>query len=854
MTPTIFLSLSFTDEKFVRAVYDRLPRGIARYYQRSFERGEDLIKAMERNLEASEIFVLFASRDSLKSFAVNFEIDEARTLTIFGRMKRVYVFPIERGLTFADLPTWLRRSWQPNAGETPSDIARFLTTVLLEPDRGLSVAAPKVVGRGATADSVRRIVAAHLQRRRVSPNVFIFPGISGIGRRTFAAYFLRQGLDAEANLPYGPSIQLSAQAELVDLYRAMRVEIDPTIQPQAIAADQTAFQNLDQEQQISEIIRVLGHFTTLGQAVIIYTAAGLFEDVATPKAWVSRLLMSVPRQQYVIVISNLQFRDEFIENLGNAIQVRISELGDDDIRTLMIFSADIMGVEDFQVSDRLVHAIGGHPDVANAAVRLAKQRGTSLLEKDPSQLFSVQQSIIGDLVRPEALDGVGKKILDVLGWLPTLGSDLLEEIVVDELAVDQSCFNSTVEHLVLSCLIYANGPRLAIANSVRHIYRRYNIADDQTIEAMAKVFKRAWAKAQSQGFRDDLFSAFVFMHMLDGSSLPDELKALLTPSNLYDVIREVYARGKQTEDDAVIQQSIQWGSLAFDMKMGEGLREEILSTVARAQIRLRYYSDAKKTIEVMQQKNYRQVTFLEGHLLRKQQRFEQAIPKLRLALEKNRGNRAAVHELALCYRRLHRVRELESLLRDNVHLIDDSAQFLDFMIGLHIARNELATVPRAIERLRRLDDNSNRADLRHAQLLARQRGERAACDYLTDILGGMRGSLRLRKARAVYAANIGRVNVARDDLSIIRAGQKGDGTATGIETQILLAEGRRKEAYELSKTVTPKEPGDWLLRAAVYESYADDPDVGLSDRADLKQRAIEIRAQFHQIPNFDYED
>jgi tetratricopeptide (TPR) repeat protein len=734
MTPAIFLSLSFVDEAFVGAVYDRLPRGVARYFRRSFDRGEDLIEAMERNLDASEVFVLFASRASLKSLAVGFEIDEARVRTIFGKLKRVFVFPIEPGLTFVDLPKWLQSSWQPNIGDSPADIARFLTTIILEPDRGISVAAPQVIGRGTTVDAVRRLAALHLQRHRVSPRVFIFPGISGIGRRTFAAYYLSQGMGGDANLPYGPSIQLSAQAELIDLYRALRSEVNPTIAPREMAEDQVAFHLLPQNEQIAEIIRVMGHFAVLRQAVTLVTAAGLFEDVATPKAWVAPLLKAIPNDQIVVIVSNLQFRTEFIDLLGNAIQLRIAELENDDIRTLMIFTANLLDVGDFKVSDRLIQAIGGHPDVANAAVRLAKQRGTGILERDPRQLFSVQQSIIGDSVRPEALPETARKILDVLGWLPTLGSDLLEEIVVADLGVNQDDFNSTIESLILGCLIYANGPRLTIANSVRQLYRRYNVAENQTVAAMAKVFKAAWARAQDQGFRDDLFSAFVFMHLLDGSALPQELRSLLTPSNLYDVVRDAYARGKQTENDATIQLAIEWGSAASDMKMSEGLREEIMSTVARAQIRLRRYSEASATIENMKERRYRQVTFLEGHLLRKRRKFEDAIVKLRAALENDRGNRAAVHELALCYRRLHKSRELEALLHENQRLVDESAQFLDFMIGLRIARNDLGPVPAGIEKLRQLDDSSTRADLRQAQFLSRQNNDSGAYQYLTDVL------------------------------------------------------------------------------------------------------------------------
>ena len=69
MALNIFLSLSYVDAPFVRTVRERLPSGLARIYERSFERGADVIGAMETSLDASEVFVLFASRTALDSYA-----------------------------------------------------------------------------------------------------------------------------------------------------------------------------------------------------------------------------------------------------------------------------------------------------------------------------------------------------------------------------------------------------------------------------------------------------------------------------------------------------------------------------------------------------------------------------------------------------------------------------------------------------------------------------------------------------------------------------------------------------------------------------------------------------------------
>src|SRR3546814_14723085 len=86
----------------------------------------------------------------------------------------------------------------------------------------------------------------------------------------------------------------------------------------------------------------------------------------------------------------------------------------------------------------------------------------------------------------------------------------------------------------MGCLIYAGGYRYSIAPSGRQLYRRENVTDKETLEAMSAVFADAWAKAEKNGFRDDLFAAFIFMQVLEGKSLPPELRRLMTPATLHD--------------------------------------------------------------------------------------------------------------------------------------------------------------------------------------------------------------------------------------------------------------------------------------------------------------------------------
>ncbi|MCZ7891900.1 toll/interleukin-1 receptor domain-containing protein [Agrobacterium salinitolerans] len=130
MLPTVFLSLSGVDVNFVANVERNIPPGMAYFYPKSFENGENLISAMEERVADSRIFVLFASRASVDSVWVHFEIERARINKIQHPGFRYFVFPVEPGVDRAKLPAWMREAWIPSAGHTAKDIARYLRGVL----------------------------------------------------------------------------------------------------------------------------------------------------------------------------------------------------------------------------------------------------------------------------------------------------------------------------------------------------------------------------------------------------------------------------------------------------------------------------------------------------------------------------------------------------------------------------------------------------------------------------------------------------------------------------------------------------------------------------------------------------
>ena len=222
MVPQVFLSLSGKDGVFVNSVWSRLPVGLALFYKKGFSNGENLLDEMEKGAANASIFVLFASHASLESCWVGFEIDQARLAKVQRPNLRILVFPLSRDITSAMLPTWMQQYWVPRSGYGPKDVARYISQLLKTAPFALPALTGRPIGRGQLLDTATQALMTSIARNNVTPNILVFSGINGIGRRTFARYFAGEALPSLPDLRFGPDLPLPLYADLADFYRDLR--------------------------------------------------------------------------------------------------------------------------------------------------------------------------------------------------------------------------------------------------------------------------------------------------------------------------------------------------------------------------------------------------------------------------------------------------------------------------------------------------------------------------------------------------------------------------------------------------------------------------------------------------------
>jgi hypothetical protein len=195
-----FLSHSSLDKEFVETVASELGRASCILDKWSFETGVDFKRSIEKGLSDSSVFVLFASRNALKSVWVDFEIEEAWFRKLQKKLATALVYLIEASLTPDDLPEWLRRA-KVSTQNVPKVIARDIRIHMN--DSMLARQDPYFVGRTKEIGALEQVLTP--VDGSPPPRAAFIVGLPGVGRRTL----LRHAIPSTLNLRRMVEIRIS---------------------------------------------------------------------------------------------------------------------------------------------------------------------------------------------------------------------------------------------------------------------------------------------------------------------------------------------------------------------------------------------------------------------------------------------------------------------------------------------------------------------------------------------------------------------------------------------------------------------------------------------------------------------
>ena len=319
----------------------------------------------------------------------------------------------------------------------------------------------------------------------------------------------------------------------------------------------------------------------------------------------------------------------------------------------------------------------------------------------------------------------------------------------------------------------------------------------QLMTAFSATLKDAWSRAvENDDLRTELLDAIAYMAAIEGGTLPRELRSLLLPSTLQEVVRNTYDRNHDNPE--ALRRVVAWGLPAMAIGMDETTREEILSYVVRAQTRLGDESETEKLLDFFDKRSYRSRFYLRAFYARLHKGDHRAAIGYLLEARRVRKYMArVVGELAACYQRLGMWPELRRLVHEEKRHIGRNPVLLNVHIGMLIAQNEFEEAERNIRTLRSFERQEAIADARTAMIMMkREQDYRGAQALLTNRLQrGSGAQMIVRRLRAIAAASAGDPDTARLDAEFLQA-RSPSYKAYDIEARIMLSQGN----YDGSRT------------------------------------------------------
>ena len=443
----------------------------------------------------------------------------------------------------------------------------------------------------------------------------------------------------------------------------------------------------------------------------------------------------------------------------------------------------------------------------------------------------------------------------MLSWVPHLDGGLLEKVCTKPQSADRT-FADELNNLILGCLVEAHGHALSISGAVRSMFRRrFGFGPEELLHTLADQLRQTLNDENAKGaLRSEVIDAIIFIYALEGQTLPDAFRKLLLPSTLEALVRDAYNSGR--ENPASYDTAIKWGLASENMKMDEGIREEILGTVARAYIRQEDFNKANELLLKIEKKGYRSRFFLRGSWFAIDGEPSKAIPLLEHATRERRYRTSAINQLGICYFRTGEWAKLNSLVNVDDPSITRSAFLMDLKAQFLTASGDYDAAERTIEQLSRLPEDDNRSQKRRAMLLAkRDKNFDESIKILTRLIEGGNGRyLDLRFVRGIIAAKAGKEIIAREDASYVRAHARRfpEDQAAKIELRIALKRGNWRLADEIFSKIKKQGFAEELLRAEILESKSRDGDLPMSERNGAHQECQQILIRHKNHSDLDF--
>lgn len=671
-----FLSHSSSDKPLVRQVADRLGRAKVVFDVFEFNTADEFGEAIERGINRSDVFVLFASRASLASKWVQRELSQAESDFALKALSRIAVYIVDDDLKPTDLPDWLKKSLV-TTYDNPQLIALDIQRVINEVS---AARRPNLfVGRSQKLEE-----AGDLLAEGVSP--LIVSGLGGIGRRTFISEVARSQL----SYPKVLSIALRPGDELAELLLYARNALGLTSAASAKDFLELAATKTSAELTL-EIISLFEEICNTGTLPLIIDSGALTTDDGYLLGGFSDLLDSISQSSSVDagIASPRRIRSK------DGVQLRSVRLQELDIASSQRL-LKLLAMREKQTLSRpqleaLSTYVAGYPPAATFAIDEIRAYGADHVLNNQRTIVNFNAQIfISQLSSDRKITPFSQRILQLLSAY----SPLPREVIVDYVKPSSDTeMSESISYLMDYSFIVSDGPHYRIAAPIRDAaYRTFSglLVDHSKLAALLEEYLRV---NDEDELRLEISQALFRSLQLSGKSG-----------------KSAYALGLASDVISLTTQSYHDQNYDTTLSLGEqavAIRPnnvDVRRVLAQALVRRERYDEAEIHIEHMISLGaFKEAFYVRGFLERRQRHHGLAIDAYKKSIEYGRGGSAVHRELAQCYFESGDLPQAQAHIRLAEQSSPQNKFVVDLKCTIAMRTGDTAEAERCLRLLERID-------------------------------------------------------------------------------------------------------------------------------------------------------
>lgn len=530
-----FLSHSSKNKAFVSQVFHALGSALAEYDETTFAAGEFNVEAINNSLMRSDIFVMFATPESVKSGYVKIEATLAQEYLAQRKIKRILTFCLD-GVRPEDLFGILPNISAARRITSPGAIARTIRSSLVDISSEQGEAGRPFVGRESEKQSVSHRLS---DPEKQTPAALMLSGVDGVGRRTLAKKIFE---DIYPHLPkVHPSIHITFGSGAPEIFREL-LSVQSPIQKHSLFDEIKDFDSLSEPEQFHRVSELIEQIADQNQILFIVDDGGLLlDDGSLNDVMKSAIKYFSDKELSHPPLCFITFRTtpgKAREKHG-VLYHRVDPLSSQDIRMLVSLHVKRKRIKaDAAQIARIVELIDGHPYNLEYILDLLDTVTVESLLDDPTDMIAFKRRQGDEFLSKMRLSDSEASVLSALRVLGSSPIQILSEV----LSEDPQELGKTVKSLEERHCIERSGGVVSINRPLRSAIER---APNLRLEKSKISDIREKAIQVFREFRDedDIPVSLISTAARAAALMNDDdtqLRMFISPANAVLVARQLY--------------------------------------------------------------------------------------------------------------------------------------------------------------------------------------------------------------------------------------------------------------------------------------------------------------------------